>query len=460
MIDKTQLKLCNHEVNKSHFILLKGSYMSGMKKLIYVFILMSYSSCAFAQGSQSMVLDKADTAWMIVATALVMFMTPGLALFYGGMTRKKNVLSTITQSFVSLGVVSMVWILWAYSLAFAPDMCGLGLIGNLSFAGLKGVGFTPLAIAPTIPHQLFMLFQMMFAVITPAIITGAFAERFRFKTYLVFLVLWITFVYSPLAHWIWGGGWIAQKLKALDFAGGLVVHVSSGVAALVAVLLVGKRRGYGSIPMPPHNLIITILGAAMLWLGWYGFNGGSALSSGSLAVSAILTTHIASSAGAIAWLFIEWMHRAKPTALGFVSGALAGLVAITPASGYVTPLASVMIGFVGGLICYFFVSIIKPKLGYDDSLDAFGIHGIGGIWGAIATGLFASLAVNPAGANGLFYGNKELLIAQVASIAVATTYAFIVTWIILKVLDNTMGLRITDDEELQGLDLSQHGEKI
>lgn len=434
--------------------------MSGFKRAIYAFILMNYSSYAFAQGLQGVSIDKADTAWMIVATALVMFMTPGLALFYGGMARKKNVLSTIIQSFVSLGVVSIVWILWGYSLAFAPDAFGLGFVGNLDFAGLQGVGFTSSSFAPTIPHQLFMLFQMMFAVITPAIISGAFAERFRFRTYLVFLVLWITFVYSPLAHWIWGGGWMSQKLGALDFAGGLVVHISSGIAALVAALLIGKRRGYGSIPMPPHNLILTILGAAMLWLGWYGFNGGSALSAGFLAVSAILATHIASSVGAVTWLFAEWIHRGKPTVLGFVSGALAGLVAITPASGYVTPLASIAIGVVGGLICYAFVSIIKPKLGYDDSLDAFGIHGIGGIWGAIATGLFASLAVNPAGANGLFYGNKILLIAQIISILVAIVYAFIVTAVILKFLDMTMGLRITEDEELQGLDLSQHGEKI
>lgn len=435
--------------------------MFGLKRLMYAFILIiGYSSCAFAQGSQNMSLDKADTAWMIVATALVMFMTPGLALFYGGMVRKKNVLSTIIQSFVSLGIVSVVWMLWGYSLSFAPDVSGLGLIGNLDFIGLKGVGFNPANYAPTIPHQLFMLFQMMFAVITPAIISGAFAERFKFKTYLTFLVLWITFVYSPLAHWVWGGGWIAKKLGALDFAGGLVVHISSGIAALVAALLISKRRGYGSVPMPPHNLILTILGAAMLWLGWYGFNGGSALSSGSLAVSAMLVTHLASATGAMAWLFIEWFHRGKPTVLGFVSGAIAGLVAITPASGYVTPLASIVIGVIGGFICYIFVSIIKPKLGYDDSLDAFGIHGIGGIWGAIATGLFASIAVNPAGVNGLFYGNKELLIAQILSIIAAVVYTFIVTAIILKILDITMGLRITDDEELQGLDLSQHGEKI
>lgn len=414
---------------------------------------------AFAQDIAP-VINKADTTWILVSSALVMLMTPGLALFYSGMVRKKNILGTLMQSFASLGIVTIVWVLWGYSLAFAPDLGGFGIIGGFDWVGLKGVGLTPYDYAPTIPHQAFMIFQMMFAIITPALISGALAERFKFSTYIVFLTLWLTLVYAPLAHWVWGGGWIATKLGALDFAGGLVVHISSGVSALVATMIIGNRKNYGKIPMPPHNLILTLLGVALLWFGWFGFNGGSALGANEIAVSAFVVTHIASAAAAIMWVIVEWIHRGKPTVLGIASGAVAGLVAITPAAGFVNPLASILIGLVAGALCYGFVSIVKPKFGYDDSLDAFGVHGVGGIWGAIATGLFATTIVNPNGANGLFYGNASLLYAQVLSIIAAIVYSFVLTFIILKVLDATMGLRITEYEEIQGLDLSQHGEKV
>ena len=401
-------------------------------------------------------IDTGDTTWMLVSTALVMLMTPGLALFYGGMVRQKNVLGTIMQSFVALGLVTVQWVLIGYSLAFGPDIHGL--IGNLQWFGLQGVGMEPNpAYAATIPHQAFMMFQMMFAIITPALISGAFAERFKFSTYLVFVLLWSTLVYAPLAHWVWGvGGWL-RSLGALDFAGGLVVHISSGVSALAAAIIIGKRKGHGHEHMPPHNLTMTLLGATLLWFGWFGFNGGSALASGALATSAFLTTHIAAATATLSWLIVEWKHRGKPTLLGAASGAVAGLVAITPASGFVGPLAALAIGLGAGAVCYFGVNI-KNFFGYDDSLDAVGVHGVGGTFGALATGLFASKAINAAGADGVFFGNPSLFLVQLLSVAVAIVYAFSVTWIILKVLDRTMGLRVQQDEEVQGLDLSQHGE--
>ena len=403
-----------------------------------------------------MKIDTGDTTWMLVSTALVMLMTPGLALFFGGMVRQKNVLGTIMQSFVALGVVTVQWVLIGYSLSFGPDI--KGVIGSLQWAGLNGVGLTPNPdYAATIPHQAFMMFQMMFAIITPALISGAFAERFKFSTYLVFVLLWSTFVYAPLAHWVWGvGGWL-RSLGALDFAGGLVVHISSGVSALAAAIIIGKRKGHGHEHMPPHNLTMTLLGATLLWFGWFGFNGGSALASGALATSAFLMTHIAAAAATLSWLVIEWKHRGKPTLLGAASGAVAGLVAITPASGFVGPLAALAIGVGAGAVCYFGVNI-KNFFGYDDSLDAVGVHGVGGTFGALATGLFASKAINAAGADGVFYGNPSLFFIQLLSVAVAIVYAFCVTWIILKVLDWTMGLRVQQEEEVQGLDLSQHGE--
>jgi len=400
--------------------------------------------------------NSGDTTWMLVSTALVMLMTPGLALFYGGMVRRKNVLGTIMQSFVALGVITVQWVIIGYSLAFGPDIGHM--IGGLKWFCLNGVGLSPDPdYAPTIPHQSYMIFQMMFAVITPALIAGAFAERFKFKTYLVFLLLWATFVYDPLAHWVWGaGGWI-KNLGALDFAGGLVVHVSSGVSALVAAMLIGKRRGYKQEPMPPHNMTMTLLGAALLWFGWFGFNAGSAVASGALATSAFVATHISASTAALSWMFVEWYTRGKPTVLGAASGAVAGLVAITPASGYVSPLAALAIGLVGGAVCFAAIEL-KEKFSYDDSLDTVGVHGVGGAWGAIATGLFASKLINPGGNDGLFQGNFSLLSAQVLALVVAVAYAFIATWIILKILDKTMGLRVFGDDELDGLDLSQHGE--
>lgn len=401
-------------------------------------------------------INSGDTAWLLISTAMVMLMTPGLALFYGGMVRRKNVLGTIMQSFVALGVVSIQWVLFGYSLAFGPSIGGI--IGDLSWIGLSGVGLEPNPdYAATVPHQSFMAFQMMFAVITPALITGAFAERFKFKAYLIFLIAWSTIVYAPMAHWVWGvGGWI-RELGALDFAGGLVVHISSGVSALAAALIVGRRRGHGHEHMPPHNLTMTLLGAALLWFGWFGFNGGSALTSGALAASAFVVTHIASAAATVSWIVSEWWHRGKPTVLGAASGCVAGLVAITPASGFVTPLSAVAIGFGAGVVCYVGVSL-KGRIGYDDSLDAVGVHGVGGTFGALATGLFATTAVNAAGSNGLFYGGWSLLGPQVISVLAASVYAFGVTWVLLKILDKTVGLRIGQEEEVEGLDLSQHGE--
>ncbi len=401
-------------------------------------------------------INTGDTTWMLISTALVMLMTPGLALFYGGMVRRKNVLGTIMQSFIAIGVITVQWILFGYSLAFGPDVGHV--IGSLRWFGLSGVGMAPNPeYAPTIPHEAFMLFQMMFAIITPALITGAFAERFKFKTYIVFLLMWATLVYDPLAHWVWGvGGWM-RNLGALDFAGGLVVHVSSGVSALVAAMLIGRRRGYGQEPMPPHNLTMTLIGAALLWFGWFGFNAGSALASGALAVSAFLATQIAASAAALSWTTAEWITRGKPTVLGAASGAVAGLVAITPASGFVGPMAALIIGLVGGIVCFTGIRI-KERFGYDDSLDTVGVHGVGGAWGAIATGLFASVLVNPAGANGLFHGNVSLLGAQALALVVVILYAFGVTWCILKLLDKTMGLRVSPEDEIDGLDLAQHGE--
>ena len=401
-------------------------------------------------------INAGDTAFILICAALVMFMTPGLALFYAGMVRTKNVLATMMQSFIVIGLVSVVWVLWGYSLAFGPDVGGI--IGNLSWFGLTGVGLAPSSdYAGTIPHQAFMVFQGMFAIITPALITGAFAERMKFSTFLVFIVLWSTLVYSPLAHWVWGaGGWLGA-MGALDFAGGTVVHISSGVSALAAALLISKRKGYGKESFIPHNLPMTITGAAILWFGWFGFNAGSALAVNGLAAGAFVTTHVAAAAAALSWIFAEWFHRGKPTTLGAASGVVAGLVGITPAAGFVSPVSALFIGGLAGIICYVGV-LAKSKLGYDDSLDVVGIHGLGGTWGALATGLFASVAVNPDGANGLFFGNPGQLWIQFLSILVTCIFAFAMTVIIFKVLDWTMGLRVSDDEEVKGLDISQHSE--
>lgn len=426
-------------------------------RLSFLLIFAAGMNAAYAgTAAGTATIDKGDTAWLLISTALVMLMTPGLALFYGGMVRRKNVLGTIMQSFIALGVISVQWVLFGYSLAFGPDVGHF--IGSLKWFGLNGVGLAPNPdYAATVPHQAYMIFQMMFAVITPALITGAFAERFKFKTYLIFIVLWSTFVYAPIAHWVWGvGGWI-RNLGALDFAGGLVVHISSGVSALVAAIMIGKRRIHFDELSKPNNLTMTLTGAALLWFGWFGFNAGSSLTSGSLAVSAFVVTHIAAAAATISWLLTEWIHRGEPTVLGAASGAVAGLVAITPASGFVGPMAALIIGLGVGALCYFAVGV-KSRLGYDDTLDAVGVHGVGGTFGALMTGLFASTAINPAGHNGLFFGNPMQLGIQAISVIAAIIYSFAITWVILKVLDLTIGIRVNPDDEIEGLDLSQHGE--
>ena len=401
-------------------------------------------------------MNTGDTAFVLVSSALVMLMTPGLALFYGGMVRGKNVLGTIMQSYIILALITFEWVLWGYSMAFGPDHGGI--IGGLEWFGLRGVGMAPHeTYGPTIPHYVFMIFQCMFAVITPALITGAFAERMKFTAFLLFTVLWATFVYNPLAHWVWGsGGWIG-KMGALDFAGGTVVHISSGVSALAAALLVGRRRGYGSTAYIPHNLPMTITGAALLWFGWFGFNAGSALAANGLAASAFVVTHIASAVAALSWLLVEWVHRGKPTTLGAASGAVAGLVAITPASGFVGPVAAILIGAVAGALCYGGV-MLKGKLRYDDSLDVVGIHGLGGTWGALATGLFASKAINPAGADGLFFGHPGQVGIQFLSVVVTIVFAFVMTLLILKVVAWVTGIRVSDEEEERGMDITLHDE--
>jgi len=403
-------------------------------------------------------IDTGDTTWVLVSTAMVLAMTaPGLALFYGGMVRSKNALGTIMQSFIILCLISVQWVLWGYSLAFGPDKGHI--IGGLEWVGLNGVGLDPNAdYAATIPHQTFMAFQMMFAVITPALITGAFAERMKFSAFLIFTLVWATFIYDPLAHWVWAvGGWL-RNFGAMDFAGGTVVHISSGASALACAVVLRSRLGYGKEHMAPHNLPMTVLGASLLWFGWFGFNAGSAVASGALATSAFVVTNTATAAAGLSWMMAEWFHRGKPTVLGAASGAVAGLVAITPASGFVGPMASILIGVGAGIFCYIAV-MMKAKLGYDDSLDVVGIHGVGGSWGALATGIFASKAINAAGADGLLYGNPMQLAIQAGAVLVSIAFAFIGTFIILKVIDMAMGLRVSEEEERMGLDLSQHEER-
>jgi Amt family ammonium transporter len=401
-------------------------------------------------------MNTGDTAWLLVSAALVMIMTPGLALFYGGMVRRKNILGTIMQSFIIIGLISVEWILVGYSFAFGPDHGGI--IGDLSWFALSGVGLTPFKdYAATVPHQAFMIYQMMFAVITPALITGAFAERFKFSTFLVFTLLWALLVYNPVAHWVWGiGGWI-RNLGVLDFAGGTVVHITSGVSALAAALVIGKRKGFGMDNMAPHNLPMTVLGAAILWFGWFGFNAGSALAAGDLSTSAFVATHTAAAMATLSWVFTEWIHRGKPTVLGAASGCVAGLVAITPASGFVQPMAALVIGLLAGAVCYGAV-MMKGRFGYDDSLDVVGVHCVGGTLGALATGLFATTAVNAAGANGLLFGNPKLLAIQALAVVVTLVYSFGVSFLLLTLLDKTMGLRVEKEDEVMGLDLSMHGE--
>ena len=412
---------------------------------------------SYAQAANK--IDSGDTAFLLLSAALVMLMTPGLALFYGGMVRKKNVLGTIMQSFVSIAIISIQWILYGYSLAFGPDVHGI--IGNLDWIGLRGVGVEPnLAYAPTVPHIAFMIYQAMFAVITPALICGAFAERMKFSVFLVFTILWSTIVYDPVAHWIWGsGGWL-KNMGALDFAGGMVVHITSGISALAAALIIGKRKGHAH-DFTPHNLPLTVLGAGILWFGWFGFNAGSALSSGALSAMTFAVTHISAVGATLIWVVIEWLHKGKPTMFGAATGSIAGLATITPASGFVGPMSALIIGLCAGAICYLALNM-KTRLGYDDSLDAFGVHGMGGIVGTLATGLFAQKLLNPAGADGLFFSSSGagsgVFVTQLIAIGVTIAYSFVLTVIILKVLDKFMGLRLDDESEALGLDLSQHGE--
>lgn len=398
-------------------------------------------------------MNAADTAFVMVCAALVLVMTPGLAIFYGGLTRSKHVLSTMMHSFFLMGLASVIWVVYAYSLSFGNDVGGF--VGGLNHFLCSGVG-AAVKEGQTIPHTVFMTFQMMFFIITPALISGAFAERMKFTTFIVFMVLWMTLVYAPICHWVWGGGWLA-KLGIMDFAGGLVVHLNCGVAALAAAIVVGKREGYGTRPFIPHNLTLTLLGVGLLWFGWFGFNAGSQLAADGVAASAFLVTHVAAATGALTWVVAEWILMGKPTTLGLASGAIAGLGSITPASGYVGVGSALIIGGVAGVICYLAV-LAKDRLGYDDSLDVVGIHGVGGVWGTLSTGLFASTAINAAGKNGLFFGNAAQFGTQLIGVIATIVYCMVVTLVILYVLKAVMGLRVSRDEEDAGVDTSLHGE--
>ncbi len=418
-------------------------------------------------------INTGDTAWMLISSALVLLMTPGLAFFYGGLVRSRNVLNTMMMSLVLMGIVGVTWVLWGYSLAFSYDSVGAAgkdgiipvitspFIGNLNWFGLNGVAFDKpdsAGYASTIPHQVFMVYQMMFAIITPALISGAIVERISFKAYFWFVLIWSSVVYSPLAHMVWGKGYIGATLGALDFAGGTVVHISSGVAAVVAAWMIGPRRTYPNQPAAPHNVPYVLLGIGLLWFGWFGFNGGSALGANSLAAVAFVATAVASCAGGLMWMILEWVLRGKPTAVGIASGFLAGLVGITPAAGFVLPVYAILIGLITATCCFFAVSL-RAKLKFDDSLDTFPVHGVGGTVGAILTGFFATKTVNPAGADGLVYGDPSLLVKQI--IAVVITYAFsaVGTFVILKLLSLVMDLRVKPESEYQGLDINEHGEE-
>jgi Amt family ammonium transporter len=403
------------------------------------------------------VVDAGDTAWILIATALVMLMTPGLALFYGGMVRRKNVLSTMMMSFAILAAIGILWVLYGYSLAFGPDKGGI--IGGLNWIGLRSVGQAPSSVyATTVPHLAFMMFQGMFAIITVALITGAVVERIKFSAVLAFSVLWFTLIYCPIAHWVWGhDGWLAN-MGALDFAGGTVVHISAGVSAMALALVLGPRKGFAEkVPMEPANIPMVALGAALLWFGWFGFNAGSALTSGGLAANAFVATNTAACSAAFMWIILGWIHR-RPSLLGAATGAVVGLVAITPAAGFVNPLAGIPIGMIAAVVSYYFM-VLRGKQNVDESLDVWACHGMGGTWGALATGIFASVAVNTAGANGLAYGQAMLMAKQVAAIATVWAFAFVGTWILAKVVNAVIGLRVKNEEETVGLDISQHGER-
>jgi len=419
--------------------------------------LLGVSKFGWAADAVASAVDTGDTAWVLISAALVFLMTPGLAFFYGGLVRKKNMLSVLMQCFMLMCVITLQWVVFGYSLSFGPDI--KGVIGSLSWAGLHGVGMNPFSdYSATVPHQAFMIYQAMFAIITPGLILGAFAERMKFSSFVVFSLLWATFVYDPVCHWVWAVGGFLRLSGALDFAGGTVVHINAGIAALVCALVLGKRKGYPQHMSPPHNLPFAVLGAGLLWFGWFGFNGGSALGANGLAASALVVTHIAAAAAGLTWSLLEWKISSKPTMLGMITGAVGGLVAITPAAGFVGPIDAIWIGVGVSVICYFFVAVVKTKFGYDDSLDAFGVHGVGGIWGALATGLWASKSVNPAGNDGFFYGNPGLFLIQLKAVVITIIYSFIVSWVLLKIVEAVMGLRVSEDEERIGLDLTQHRE--
>lgn len=417
----------------------------------------STAPVVMAAASSGPGIDSGDTAWVMVSSALILVMVvPGLALFYGGLVRSKNVLSTIMQSLVILCLVSVLWVLFGYSLVFGPDKGGI--IGGLEWLGLVGVGVDPHPVhGSTIPHQVFMVFQLMFAAITPALITGAFAERMRFGSVILFSLLWTIFIYCPIAHWLWGGGWLG-RMGAMDFAGGAVVHLSSGIGALACALILGKRKGYGTDYMAPHNLPMVALGAGMLWFGWFGLSAGSALRANGIAGGAFVATQTAAATAALVWMVIEWLHRGKPTVLGTASGAVAGLVVITPAAGFVGPLSALLLGILAGCLCYLAI-VWKGKFGYDDSLDVVGIHGVGGAVGILATGVLASKAVNSAGADGLFFGNPAQFGVQALTVLAVALFSFVGTYVLLKLVDGMTGLRISPEDEAIGLDLSQHNER-
>ena len=425
-----------------------------MKRKLYLILFLFLLSVSPVLAETAMPVNTGDIGWMLVASAMVLLMTPGLAFFYGGLVRRKNILGVLMQCFMAMAIMSLQWVLIGYSLSFAP---GNGFIGGLDYIGFNNVGMEPAPFAPNIPHQLFAIFQMMFAIITPALIAGAFAERMKFSAYILFTLLWATLVYNPLCHWVWGGGWMA-KIGVMDFAGGIVVHISAGFAALVTAIVIGKRRNHTAVPTP-HNLPFTVLGAGLLWFGWFGFNAGSALSANHVAISAFLSTNTAAAAAALTWALIEWKTTGRPTMLGTATGAVAGLATVTPASGYIGIFPAIIIGISTSIICYLAVSIIKPKFNYDDTLDAFGVHGIGGAIGTIMTGLFASTAINPAAANGLFLGNPNQFWIQCIAVLASVGYTVVVTFILFKLVDITIGVRVADKKEVLGLDVSEHNER-
>ena len=404
-----------------------------------------------------MEINSGDTAWLLISTALVLMMTPALAFFYGGMVRHKNILSTLNLSMITMGVMSIQWILFGYSLSFGENIAGF--IGGFNHLGLAGISAAPGDYASHLPGYLFVAFQMTFAIITPALITGAFVERIRFKSYLIFIIIWGTVVYDPICHWVWGsGGWFgADGLGALDFAGGTVVHISAGLSALAFAMAIKARKGYGERAFEPHNIPFTVLGAGLLWMGWFGFNGGSALAADGIAATALLNTNTAAAAAMVIWMLLAWSDN-KPSVMGIVTGAVCGLVAITPAAGFVTPMAALLIGAVAAPVSYYTIKFVERR-GLDESLDVFACHGMSGIWGALATGLFATTSVNPGGADGLIYGNPNQFVSQLITVVAAGAFAFILTFVIAKGLDSVWGLRVSPEEEEAGLDISEHGER-